>query len=109
MEKIVVRLKPWFRAPTRRRAWFEFSSSPKLVEVTKEQKKLIEEDNYLIIITKGTAYEQGVKNSKEKKKVEVTKSNKEEIIEKLTSKWLVDWVDFNSEANEKDLLVLLNV
>lgn len=61
-EKIVVRVKPSHPTGSRNRAWFKFWFEPAFVEVTPEQKKMIEEDAYLIILEKWTAFEQGLEN-----------------------------------------------
>lgn len=61
-EKIVVRVKPSHPTGSRNRAWFTFWQEPSFVEVTPEQKKLIQEDAYLLIIERWTALEQGLEN-----------------------------------------------
>lgn len=61
-EKIVVRVKPSHPTGSRNRAWFKFWFEPAFVEVTPEQKKMIEADAYLIILEKWTAFEQGLEN-----------------------------------------------
>lgn len=123
LQTIVVRLKMNHPGGKRNRAGFAFSEIPSKVEVTEEQFKLIENDPYLRIITKGTAFEQGLekvapKLSKKKvKKEEEKEKEKEEELDIVNEKWTKEEVllflknkglesgkDFNEEAELKSLI-----
>lgn len=114
MSKIVVRITPGHPTGIRRRAWFKFTTNPVSIEVDKNQLKEIKQDKYLKILTKWTAFEQWVVNFKKKEEA-IIDTKKDEwnevvkiIIEKLLEKWLIEGVDFNKDAEEKDLMLLLN-
>jgi len=62
-KKIVVRVSPSVQQGRRRRAGFVFDHKPSSVVVTKEQEELIKNDEFLLIVTKGLALEDGMKNA----------------------------------------------
>lgn len=117
MEKIVVRLVANHPTGTRNRAGFTFTENPSVVEVNESQLEAIQNDQYLRIITKGTAFLQGMENPQSPKGseegddeggdegVDMTKA---QIIEKLIEKGLQEGVDFNKGAKKDILLQLLN-
>lgn len=115
MEKIVVRLVANHPTGTRNRAGFRFTEDPSQVEVDEVQLEAIKSDPYLKVITKGTAYLQGVENpqspkgsSEEKDEGKEDDMTKAQIIEKLLEKGLVEGTDFNKSAKKDILLQLLN-
>lgn len=128
LETIVVRVLPGHPTGSRNRAWFQFGTSPSFVEVTPEQKAIIEADQYLKIIDSWTALEQGLSNPAKPleetstqnpdlnpgnpdagtgtpKKIE--EMTQEELIAELEAKWLKAWTDFDAEAKTEDLIELV--
>lgn len=84
----------------RNRAGFKFSKEWKTVEVTEEEKILIENDKFLIIKKIKTE----LKTTEEPKNdKEIDNITKGEIIQSLTDLW----VDFDPKANKKSLYDLL--
>lgn len=61
LKTIVVRLKPNHPGGKRNRAGFSFSSKPTAVQVTPEQEEMIVADKHLLLITKGEAVKQAMK------------------------------------------------
>lgn len=131
LETIVVRVIPGHPTGSRNRAWFQFGTSPSFVEVTPEQKAIIEADEYLKIIEAWTALEQGLNNpAKTIDGVVLTpdgwatgnetpegdpktppktieEMTQEELIAELEAKWLKAWTDFDAEAKTEDLIELV--
>lgn len=130
LQKMVVRLKlnhPWGR---RNRAWFQFDETAQMIMVNAEQKKIIENDSCLTIITKGSTFKRAEEALKEKSDVsmpetdknepsddihpeikefwkKINKMNKTELIEALIKKGQVEDEDFTKETTNKNLAELL--
>lgn len=60
LETIVVRLYPDHPSGVRNRAGFRFTTDPIAVDVTPEQKQLIVDDRFLLIVEKGGAVKQAL-------------------------------------------------
>lgn len=96
---IVVRLHANHPSGQRYRAWFKFGMIPTEVEVTDAELKMIQEDNFLIIVTAWTALQQAKKSwkyvAKEPKSSEVIAEvktiddfTKKELLAKLEEMWI---------------------
>jgi hypothetical protein len=114
-QTIVVRLKPNHPTSQRRRAGFVFTEQPQAVEVTSDQLKMIQDDSYLMISTKGQTFEQGVANAQNQiqqddpSNSDDSKLTKAQIIEKLLDKGFIEGEDFDKTAKKDDLLALLAI
>lgn len=77
-EILVVRCKNTVHTGVRRRAGFVFDDKPLAVEVTPEQKKMIEEDKYLIVVQAGNSIEQGIERMNRDKDQAATREQQAE-------------------------------
>lgn len=89
--KIVVRVTQNHPTGARSRAGFKFWNNPQQIEVTSEQRKMIEEDKYLLIVTKWNALKQAKESAKKKE---------EQIKDKTDNNPEVDNWDSGSEDTE---------
>lgn len=127
--QIVVRVTAAHPTGVRRRAGYVFGTKPSVVEVTKEEKKLIVDDPFLAIVTKGLALKDGLKNKngskKKAKKPEEGKNDnsgnvdetedrnklmqksKKELVEILEALGKIEGEDFNKDATKNDLTSLI--
>ena len=114
LEEIVVRVNTRLQAPSRRRAWFIFTEAPSLVEVDSTQKKEIESDQYLTIVTRWGALEQAVPQKAKWSEGDSTQTT-EEFVKSLQNKDAViaelknhlDDENIDERAKRSDLDTLL--
>ena len=127
--QIVVRVTAAHPTGVRRRAGYVFGKKPSVVEVTKEEKKIIEDDKFLVLVTKGLAYKDGLKNKNrtnkskakaranenddgdqgenEKDEAKLMQKNKKELVEILDALGQKEGEDFNKDATKADLVQLI--
>lgn len=120
---IVVRIHPRHPGQMRRRAGFTFGQKAEAIDVTPEQEQAIRKDEWLFIVTKGSAYTDAMKAygadvqddvvedeaddqvDADMKRIE--KMTKAELIEALSQNGMTEGEDFDGSATKADLKNLL--